>query len=201
MGGQTLCGRLAASPGITALAILNPQPLLDECETLRLNFDSMPFGVHMPLEQLQRLRYLLGLSRLPLDEDIRAEYTRRVGKAIEFRQHFDSLAQHLRRNGYEELERSTLEALDRQRRFFCSEDEVLARVIERGLEARDGGEDVASDGLREGHGLALKGQDNDGTVGSGKPDDSTRQAAAWRPQLPDIYERAEEGKGEGGMKQ
>lgn len=135
---------------------------------------------------------------MPLDEDIRTEYTLRVGKAIEFREHFDSLAQHLRRDGYEELERSTFEALDRQRRFFCSDDEVLARVIERGLEARDNGEEVARNKWREERDLAWKGQDNDGTDGSGKPDDSTRQAAAWRPQLPDIYERAEEGQGEGG---
>lgn len=146
---------------------------------LQQDFDRMAFGVHMPVEKLRRFLYLLKLTRLPLDEDFRCLYKRKVTMAIDFREDFEYLRWYLKKNGYGEFERSTLVELERQRHFLSPCDNKLAEIIRLGLDAWDKGELVArSTQSLEGGGYFGCGSGGDDTRRSGSKDRTGKKKEA-----------------------
>lgn len=135
--GLAQSGRPASHP--PDLGILYPQPLIDECHALAKKFDKVTFGVHMSTEKLERLKFLLDLSQLPIDEEFRLTYKGKLVVALRFREHFEALRAYIKEHGYGEFKLSTLLAMEKQRTWICPNDRRLEWVVQKGIQARKKG--------------------------------------------------------------
>ena len=162
---------------LPCLGILIPQPLLEECAMLREEFDKLPMGVGIEADHLHRLKYLLNLTRLPINEDIRAEYKQRVELALKFRRDYEFLRGWLLTNGDCELEDSTLEAIERQRKYFGPKDHKLELAIRQSLDARRNKEAAGGQSTKshqDGRGRATRIQ------AIPRPGKKRRRSSRWR---------------------
>ncbi|KAG9252246.1 uncharacterized protein F5Z01DRAFT_638521 [Emericellopsis atlantica] len=118
---------------IPPLQILHPEILQDDYIALQERFDHQTWGVSMSTAELERFRYLLHLEKLPLLDDVRADYKVKVDAAIDFRHSFQELRDVVMSQGTENVSRSTLEVLDQRRALFCPEDAAFREILNKAI--------------------------------------------------------------------